>query len=51
VQFGNLVFDDLSIIFNLSHSSNHSQISANFTLNPITFTVNPLKVNNISFTL
>ena len=50
VQFDNLFFYDLNIIFNLSHPSNHSQRSTNFTLNPLTFTVNPLKVNKISFT-
>jgi len=39
-----LFFYNLNIIFNLSHSSNHSQTSTNFTLNP-------LKVNNTNFTL
>jgi len=39
-------FLDLNMIFNLSNPSHHSQISKNFTLNPLTFTFNPLKVNN-----
>jgi len=51
VQFGNLVFFDFNIIFNLSHASNHSQNFTNFTLNQPTFTSNPLKVNNTKFTL
>jgi len=51
VQFGNLVFYDLNIIYNLSHPSHHSQTSTNFTLNPLTFTVSLLKVKKISFTL
>jgi len=51
VQFDNLFFYDLNIIFNLSHPSNHSQTSTNFTLTPLTFTVNPIKVKKISFTL
>jgi len=41
-----LFFLDLNIIFNRSHPSNHSQILTNFTLNPPTFTLNPLKVSN-----
>jgi len=41
-----LFFYDLNIIFNLSHPSNHSQTSTNFTLNSLTFTINPLKVND-----
>jgi len=47
-----LFFLDLNIIFNLSHlshlshPSNHSQTLTNFTLNPSTFTLNPLKVSN-----
>jgi len=41
-----LFFYDLNIIFNLSHPSSHSQTSTNFALNPFTFTVNPLKVND-----
>jgi len=35
-----LFFLDLNIIFNLSHPSNHSQTSTNFTLNQITYTFN-----------
>jgi len=31
-----LFFYALNIIFNLSHPSNHSQTSTNFTLNPLT---------------
>jgi len=46
-----LFFLYLNIVFNLSHVSNHSQTSTNFTLNLLTFTFNPLKVNKISFTL
>jgi len=46
-----LFFLDLNIIFNLSHPSNHSQTSTKCTLNRLTFTFNPLKVNNTSFTL
>jgi len=46
-----LFFHALNIIFNLSHSSNHSQTLTNFTLNSPTFTSNPLKVNNTNFTL
>jgi len=42
-------FFDFSIIFNLSHPSNHSQTLKNFTLNQPTFTFNPLKVNNTNF--
>jgi len=45
-----LFFLDLNIIFNLSHPSNHTQTSTNFTLNQITFTFNPLKVIKKSFT-
>jgi len=45
-----LFFLYLNIVFNLSHPSNHSQTSTNFTLNPLTFTFNPLKVNKTSFT-
>jgi len=44
-------FYDLNIILHLSHPSNHSKILKNFTLNPPTFTFNPLKVNNTNFTL
>ena len=51
IHFGNLVFFDLNIIFNLSHPSKHSQNLTNFTLNPPTFTFNPHKVNNTNFTL
>ena len=51
VQFGNLVFFYLNIIFNLSHPSNHSQTLTNYNLNQPTFTFNPLKVNNTNFTL
>jgi len=43
-----LFFLDLNIIFNLSHPSNHSQTSTNITLNSLTFTFNPLKVNKTS---
>ena len=46
-----LFFLDLNIIFNLSHPSNHSQILTNITLNPPSFTFNPLKVNNTTFKL
>jgi len=46
-----LFFLDLHIIFKLLHPSNHSQTSTNLTLNPLTFTFNPLKVNKTSFTL
>jgi len=42
---------DLNINFNLSDPSNHTQTSTNFTLNPPTFTFNPLKVNNTNITL
>jgi len=46
---------DLNIILNLSYPSNHSQTSTRqaftFTLNEITFTFNPSKVNKTSFTL
>jgi len=45
-----LFFLDLNIIFNLSHPSNHSQISIKFTLNPLNFSFNLLKVNKTSFT-
>ena len=45
-----LFFYHLNITFNLSHTSNQSQTSTNFTLNPSTFTFNPLKVNNTNFT-
>ena len=38
-----LFFLDFNIILNLSHPSNHSQTLTNFTLNPPTFTLNPLK--------
>jgi len=41
-----LFFLDLIIIFNPSHSSNHSQTSTKFTLNSLSFTFNPLKVHN-----
>jgi len=50
-QFAILFFLDLNKIFNLSHRSNHSQTSTKFTLNPLTFTFNPVKVNKTSFTL
>jgi len=46
-----LFFYDLNIIFNLSHPSNHSQTSTNFTLTPLTYTFNPCKANKTSFTL
>jgi len=46
-----LFFLYLNIVFNLSHASNHSQTSTNFTLNPLTFTFNPLQANKTSFTL
>jgi len=46
-----MFFFDLNIIFNLSHPSNHLQTLTNFTLNPPTFTFNPLKLNNTNFTL
>jgi len=46
-----LFFFDLHIIFNISHSSNHSQTLTNFTLNPPTFTFNPLKLKNTNFRL
>ena len=46
-----LFFLDLNISFNLSHPSNHSQTLTNFTLNPPTFTLNPLEINNTNFTL
>jgi len=51
VQFGNLAFYDLNIIFNVLHPSNHSQTSTNFTLNSLICTSNQLKVKKISFTL
>jgi len=35
---------DLNIIFNLLHPSNHFQTLTNFTLDPPSFTVNPLEV-------
>ena len=35
---------DLNIIFNLLHLSNHFQTLTNFTLDPPSFTVNPLEV-------
>ena len=43
-----MFFYDLNIILNLSHPSNHSITSTSFTLNPLTFTFNPLKVNKTS---
>jgi len=46
-----LFFLDLNIIFNLSHPSNHTQTSTNFTINPPTLTFNPLKVNNTNYRL
>jgi len=46
-----MFFLDLNIIFNLSYLSNYSQTLTNFTLNPPTFSFNPLKVNNKNFTL
>jgi len=45
-----LFFLDLNIIFNLSHPSNNSQISIKFTLNPLNYSFNLLKVNKTSFT-
>jgi len=50
-KFGNLIFLDLNIIFNLLHPTNHSKTLRNITLNPPTFTFNPLKVNNTNFWL
>jgi len=38
-------------MFNLSHPSNYSQTLTNITLNPPTFTFNPLKVNYTNLTL
>jgi len=46
-----LFFLDLNIIFNLSHPANHSESLTNPTINPLTLTFNPLKVNNTNFTL
>jgi len=46
-----LFFLDFNIILNLSYPSNQSQTLTNFTLNPPTFTLNLLKVNNRNFTL
>jgi len=45
-----LFFHDLNINFNLSHPTNHLQTLTKFTLNPLTFTFNPLKVKNTNFT-
>jgi len=46
-----LFFFYLSIIINVSHPSNQSKTLTNFTLNSLTFTFNPLKVNNTKFKL
>jgi len=46
-----LFFLYLNIIFNLSHPLNHSQTLTKCTLNPPSYTLNPLKVNITNFTL